>query len=55
MIKSDYGKTEFSGSRNDIRGDFGCIYNIMLKFFDRKEIEAIEEHTRKFIKKEMED
>lgn len=52
MIKSDYGKTEFNGSRDDIRADFGCIYNVMLKFFDRKEIE---EHTRKFIKKEMED
>jgi hypothetical protein len=51
MIKSDDGKTEFYGSRNDIRADFGCIYNVMLKFFDRKEIEEIEEHTRKFIKK----
>ena len=55
MIKSDYGKTLFSGSRNDIRDDFGCIYDVMLKFFDREEIEEIEEHTRKFIKKEMED
>lgn len=55
MIKSDCGETEFCGSRNDIRADFGCIYNIMLKFFDRKEIEEIEEHTRKFIKKEMGD
>lgn len=52
MIKSDDGKTQFSGSRNDIRADFGCIYNVMLKFFDREEIE---EHTRNFIKKEMED
>lgn len=55
MIKSDVGKTEFCGSRDDIRDDFGCIYNVMLKFFDRKEIEKIEEHTRKFIIKEMED
>lgn len=55
MIKSDDGKTEFCGSRDDIRGDFGCIYNVMLKFFDREEIEEIEEYTRKFIKKEMED
>lgn len=55
MIKCDDGKTYFCGSRNEIRADFGCIYNIMLKFFDREEIEEIEEHTRKFIKKEMED
>lgn len=55
MIKSDNAKTEFCGSRNDIRTDFGCIYNVMLKFFDREEIEKIEEQTRKFIKKEMED
>lgn len=55
MIKSDDGKTQFSESRNDIRADFGCIYNVMLKFFDREEIEEIEEYTRKFIKKEMED
>lgn len=55
MIKSDVGKTEFCGSRDDIRADFGCIYNVMLKFFDREEIEKIEERTRKFIKKEMED
>ena len=31
------------------------VYNVMLKFFDREEIEEIEERTRKFIKKEMED
>lgn len=55
MIKSDDEKTEFNGSRDDIRGDFGCIYNVMLKFFDREEIEKIEERTRKFIIKEMED
>ena len=55
MIKSDEGNTEFYGSRNDIRADFGCIYNSMLKFFNRKEIEEIEERTRKFNKKEMED
>lgn len=55
MIKSDDGKTQFSGSRNEIRADFGCIYKIMLKFFDRKEIEEIEEKIRNFIKKEMED
>ena len=52
MIKSDVGKTEFCGSRDDMRADFGCIYNVMLKFFDREEIE---EKTREFIKKEMED
>ena len=52
MIKSDDGKTYFCGSCNDIRADFGCIYNVMLKHFDRKEIE---EQTRKFIMKEMED
>lgn len=52
MIKSDGGKTEFCGTRKDIRADFGCIYNVMLKYFDRKEIE---EHTRNFIIKEMED
>lgn len=55
MIKSDDGKTEFNGSRDDIRADFGRIYNVMLKYFDRKEIEEIEEQTRKFIIKEMED
>lgn len=55
MITSNEGKTYFNGSRNDIRTDFGCIYNVMLKYFDRKEIEEIEEHTRKFIIKEMED
>jgi hypothetical protein len=55
MIKSDDGKTEFCGSRIDILSDFGCIYNVMLKFFDKKEIEEIEEYIRKFIKKEMED
>lgn len=55
MIKSDVGKTEFCGSCDDIRADFGCIYKVMLKIFDRKEIEEIEEHTRKFIKKEMGD
>lgn len=55
MIKSDKGNTYFCGSRNDIRADFGCIYNVMLKYFDRKEIEEIEEQTRKFIMKEMED
>lgn len=55
MIKSDIGKTEFCGSRDDIRADFGCIYNVMLKYFNRKEIEEIEEKTRKFIMKEMED
>ena len=55
MIKSDDGKTYFCGSRNDIRADFGCIYNVMLKYFDREEIEEIEEKTRKFIMKEMED
>lgn len=55
MIKIDDGKTLFSGTRNEIGADFGCIYNVMLKFFDREEIEEIEETTRKFIKKEMED
>ena len=55
MIKSNEGKTEFCGTRSDIRADFGCIYNVMLKYFDRKEIEEIEEHTRNFIIKEMED
>ena len=55
MIKCNDGKTSFSGSRGEIRADFGCIYNVMLKFFDREEIEEIEEQTRKFIKKEMED
>lgn len=55
MIKSDVGKTYFYGSRDEIGADFGCIYNVMLKYFDRKEIEKIEERTRKFIKKEMED
>lgn len=55
MIKTDDGKILFSGSHNEIRADFGRIYNVMLKFFDREEIEDIEEHTRKFIKKEMED
>ena len=58
MIKSDNGKIQFIGSRNDIRADFGYIYSVMLKFFDREEIEEIEENEeriRKFIKKEMED
>lgn len=48
MIKSDDGKTYFCGSRDDIRADFGCIYNVMLKYFDRKEIEEIEEKNKKF-------
>lgn len=52
MIKSDNGKIQFYGSRDDIGADFGCIYNAMLKFFDREEIE---ERARKFNKKEMED
>jgi len=52
MIKSDKGKIEFCGSCDEIRADFGCIYKVMLKFFDR---EKIEEVTRKFIKEEMED
>ena len=55
MIKSDVGKIEFCGSHNDIRADFGCIYKVMLTFFDKKEIEEIEEQTRKLIKKEMGD
>jgi hypothetical protein len=55
MIKSDVGKTIFSGTRSEIGANFGYIYKVMLKFFDREEIEDIEEQTRKFIMKEMED
>lgn len=56
MIKCKESEVKISGIKEDIGAEFGVIYNALLNFFDKEELDAIINATKKYRKiKGMED
>lgn len=55
MIKCEDSKVSIVGTKEDIGAEFGVLYNALLNFFDKEELDGIERVTMKLRKiKEME-
>ena len=56
MIKCEDSRVIINGTKEDIGAEFGIIYNALLDFFDKEELDGIINVTMKYRKmKEMED